>query len=705
MNNKKIFSIKLFWQSFKQLKIIGGICTALLFLLTILPPVTRALSYQSMLDEGGISASTLGLPVVINSFSGSATLLITFMIFTPILVLYAWNFLNKRNTSDFYHSLPYTRTCMYLTNLAAVVAWQIIILLVSFLSSVIVYAILSSFFIVDIAMIFRMYLSMWFCNLLCAGAISVACAVTGNVFSNICVSGLILFFPRLIVIICMMVIGDCVPVLSTEHFVPFLDNSYNMLTGICFSMFTGGVLSDMVLSVVSNVYTVVLALIYMAVGGLLFVKRKSEAAGKGASSKYLQTVIRSVIGFTICIIGVLAAVNVIRLDNNYHAYQLIYTIGLCFLIAAIVMAMYEWLSTKNIRNAVRCIPSILVTFVISLVFGFGVNIMADGILNYTPKSDSVDYVTLSKSTVSYMDQEDYFQNRVADIRIEDERIKEILCEALKDNVTQIKDEKRLRVYANNYNLIPYEVHFKDGLFGKYRKVYLTEKQMMEIAERLTDVAGYKDVYLNLPKAENSSISWPGSSDFSREEAVALYNTLLTESREVPFEEWYTNVTSENYQVYAYVTFSEDGKMYKMLLPVTAKMEKTMTAFFNAHNKNNAEKSPELRRKIQELLESSNTVNGSIDRESVSLRFYDAATDSYNYMTIREFLNKASVNGQETLKAIARSIGDNQFNRNYEGGKAYVAVSYSGYLEKDDRYEEVEFYVQLEGYETSDDYYR
>lgn len=704
MNNKKIFSVKLFWQSFKQLKIIGGICTALLFLLTILPPVSRALSYQSMLDEGGMSASTLGLPVVVNSFSGSALLMITFMIFTPILVLYAWNYLNKRNTSDFYHSLPYTRGCLYLTNLAAIVAWQFIILLVSFLSSVIVYSVLSSFFIVDIATMFRMYLSMWFCNLLCAGAISVACSVTGNVFSNICVSGLILFFPRFIVIMCMMVIGDCVPVLSTDHFVPFLDNSYNLLTGICFSMFTGSALSDMVLSVVSNVYTVVLALIYMAAGGLLFVKRKSEAAGKGASSKYLQTVIRSVIGFTICIIGVLAAVNVIRLDNNYHAYQLIYTVGLCFLIAAIVMAMYEWLSTKNIRNAVRCIPSILVTFVISLVFGFGVNLMADGILNYTPKSSSVDFVTLSKSSVSYMDQEDYFQNRVADIRIEDERIKTILCEALKDNVQQIKEDKRLRVYANNYNLVPYEVHFKDGLFGKYRKVYLTEKQVMEIAERLTDVAGYKDVYLNLPKAENSSISWPGSADFSREEAVALYNTLLSESKELAFEDWYANVTSENYQVYAYVSFSEEGKMYKMLLPVTAKMEKTMTAYLNAFNKNNAQKSPELRRELQKLLDGSGT-NSSLDRDSVSLRFYDAATDSYNYLDIREYLNKASGNGQETLKAIARTIGEDDFNRSYDSDKAYVMVSYGGYSEEKEYYEEIEFYVQLEGYNTSDDYYR
>ena len=45
--------------------------------------------------------------------------------------------------------------------------------------------------------------------------------------------------------------------------------------------------ADMVLSLTSNLYTLVLALIYIALGALLFVKRKSETAGKAANGKVL----------------------------------------------------------------------------------------------------------------------------------------------------------------------------------------------------------------------------------------------------------------------------------------------------------------------------------------------------------------------------------------------------------------------------------
>lgn len=709
MNNKKIFSVKLFWQSFKQLKIIGGICTVLLLLLTLLPPVTQAISIQGMLDDGGITSASYGLPAVVSSFGSSAILILTFVIFTPILVLYAWNYLNKRNTSDFYHSLPYTRTCLYVCNLAAVMAWQLVILVVSCLSSVVVYTVLSSFFIVDFGVMFRIYVSIWICNLLCAGGITLACAVTGNVFSNICVSGLILFFPRFIVTLVMMVVGDCVPVLSSSHFVPFLDNSYNMLTGICFSMFGGGSFSDIVMSGISNVYTVLLAVVYLVFAGFLFIKRKSEAAGKGASGKRLQTVIRSVFGFTICIIGVLVAVNTIRTDTSYHLYQIIYAIGLSFLGAAIVMALYEWLSTKNIRNAIRCIPSILVTFGISLVFGLGVNLMADGILNYKPQAEKVDYVTLTKPSNSYM-EEDYFQKRVAQIQIEDDRIKEILCAALSDNVDRINEDINMYRYANNYNLIPYEVQFKDGWFGKYRMVYLTEKQIAEIAARLTDVAGYKEAYLDLPAADNVSISWTDDVNFSREEALDLYKTMLQEVREVSFEDWYANVNADSYLVYGYLSFSKEGLVYQMRLPVTGLLPKTMTKYCNMFNRSHAQQDPKLLQQLQKEIAGYADGERIENQDSITLRFYDAATDSYNYLTLREFLNKAKVNGKDTLKKIATAIGDGNFDKPFDSSRAYVRVEYTNYSvdaesEKYGGYSSMNFFVQLEGYDTSDDYYR
>ena len=142
--------------------------------------------------------------------------------------------------------------------------------------------------------------------------INVSISITGNILSNICVTGLIMFLPRFIMLmVTELTVFHGEAYMISNSGVGLLDSSSNMIVGWVFSVFdmyngSSGI-ADMVLSLTSNLYTLVLALIYIALGALLFVKRKSETAGKAANGKVLPMIIRTLIGFSIAFIGVMIA--------------------------------------------------------------------------------------------------------------------------------------------------------------------------------------------------------------------------------------------------------------------------------------------------------------------------------------------------------------------------------------------------------------
>ena len=151
LNNRNIFSVKLFWQSFLQLKIIGIISTAIMICITALPIIMDGIYINNMI-KANKNAVASGVAIANNSFdytsivspvSSASYLLIVIALITPILCLYAWFFLNKRSTSDFYHSLSYKRQNLFLSRFAAITAWQIIIMLSTYVTGFISYHIFS----------------------------------------------------------------------------------------------------------------------------------------------------------------------------------------------------------------------------------------------------------------------------------------------------------------------------------------------------------------------------------------------------------------------------------------------------------------------------------------------------------------------------------------------------------------------------------
>ena len=117
-------------------------------------------------------------------------------------------------------------------------------------------------------------------------------------------------------------------------------------------MFTGSSLDGVINVAHSKIYTFVLALIYFVTGCLLFIRRKSETAGKPTLSWKLQFVIRTVIGFSISIIGVISFVGAVRNADIEKSQSILYVV-ITFIVAAVVVIVYELIASRKTHRVIK----------------------------------------------------------------------------------------------------------------------------------------------------------------------------------------------------------------------------------------------------------------------------------------------------------------------------------------------------------------
>lgn len=690
MNNKKIFSVKLFWQSFLQLKVIGIVSTVVMVFLSAFPVIMEAINIRQAIErEGAQSASSY--VTIVNPVGSAGVLMIVFLILTPVLALYAWNFLNKRSTSDFYHSLPYRRENLYLTRLAAVVSWQLIIFAVTFLATAVSYIVFSDYFVVNFGTMFKVYVSEFLSSLLCAAAVSFACSLTGNIFGNICLTGLILFFPRFILLLIQQFLSGMVYLASSSHLLPFLDNNYNLVVGQVFSVFTNSSTSEILLSNAGMIYTLVLSLIYIALGCFMFVKRKSEAAGKPALNSKLQFVIRCMIGFTISVFGVVEYVVIKRDGRNDETG--VFAVFIAFLIAAVVVVVYELISNKKLHRVIKSIPSIIVSYGLAILFGFIISAAADRMIAYSPSTDDIQYIKLSSPYRGYGSSNDYFSGVIENIKIDDKDIIGLVTESLKDNIKIIDENERYWSVLNSSNYSVYEVYIKDGVFGRYRNVYISSDDVLKLAEMLTKYEDFCDEYRNLPDFDEAAIGW--SEDVSDENSRKIYDTMLKEISEISFADWYNNVNSDYAITAMDIQFSREGKVYNSYIPITEKLKKTSEMYMNAVNEETLSDNKESFDDMKEFF-SSLPLNSKYNNNYEN---YLNVTDVKSGKDLTIWFK--DIKDEDFISQLVKELDGAGSATEFDFDKPIVMINYVDY--STDSYEYMSFYVQPDGYNSIEDY--
>ena len=200
MKRNKFFSPALMLEGIKQTRVVG-ICFAIISVLASCGyPLLRLISYASM-DYDTLKAQPY-FTIDIATFSMPIFLIQYIMPIVMIFLLF--NFMNIRKASDFYHSIPLSKTCVYLTYTVTALIWSIVTVVVSTLLSFIIYA-LSLKTVINIEFIWPTIISSIILAMLVASIALLAKGLSGTIFTNIIITLIIMFLPRVIILLLSLI--------------------------------------------------------------------------------------------------------------------------------------------------------------------------------------------------------------------------------------------------------------------------------------------------------------------------------------------------------------------------------------------------------------------------------------------------------------------------------------------------------------------
>ena len=416
---KKVFSLKLYLEGIKQTRIIGIMSFVILAIQAIAIPVGQAIENWS----NDYSGASRGVEFVeINPFMFAVIYIVA-----PLLALSLFSFLNKRQSSDFYHSIADTRICLFLSYFAAICTWIVTLCLSSTLIAVISHNIFPQYFTLNYINIWLTMFNVTASSLYCVSAVTLAMTLTGTLVTNVAVTGLLLILPDyLLFIIENMVISE-VPIMRYNSSLgAVLPNGFNYMTTQSLN-FT---------SIGDAVFTLVCAVVLSVIALVIFNYRKSESAGYPAMNKYLQAGIR----ITFCMVVCLFACGGIfdYMVSNYSISGTeIFVLALIYIGALIVYFLYELITTKRLKNIPKTIPALLIVAVLNVACVFSMNALYDSYLSFRPSASEIDYIKVEQTQEYIYDMSEYLDMKSSDIKLKDTEIKEIISAVLSDNIKKV----------------------------------------------------------------------------------------------------------------------------------------------------------------------------------------------------------------------------------------------------------------------------
>ena len=576
MNDKKIFSIKLFINNFLQLKVMGILGTVLITLFSVLSIVSQGIRMIEYTKEGiSVNGSMSG--GVSTTYLGAGDLwplVLTFVFVTPVLMLMAFSYNNKRNSSDFYNSLPYTRLNMYLTKLSAVFAWQVIVYVCAVVGIVISIAVYKKYFVYSVSTITWIIIGTFICNLLCGAVIALACSLTGSLMSNICLTGIILFIPAILRVMITSGISALFDYVSSIQVVPVIGVERNMISALIVGGSMNGIqYNEILLNKGYMVYSLVLAIVYAAIGYLCFVRRKSEVAGKAALGNKIHVIIRTIIGF-ICM-----AVGFLLLLIERDIISMIIFVSL----AVAAMIIYELIAGDRSRLGFKTGISSVIALAAAGIFT-GLLWSGSVVMKaYKPETSKIKYAVVESSTY-YRDYSgsfaDYYNTKTSQYKIKDSDIIDVLV----NGYNHCKDKTYVELSQNRKNVYTINVYFKDGIIGTRRSIALVEDDYKNLMLKLGADEEYQKIYLELPEYNNVTLTFNNAVNLSDSDKQNIYNCLQSEIKKVGYNQYIKSFDQPGVYDTVSIRFVENGNNYYIRIPFSEYLPETTESFMKMVNK-------------------------------------------------------------------------------------------------------------------------
>ena len=518
--NKKYFDTKLFLEGIRQLKLSGLLFFVLCAIGTAFPPIIDMIFFSTVKTA----------PQIINI----TPFVTAYMFIGPIvLCMILFSFLNKRNCSDFYHSLPNTRNSIYISFTASILAWIYATIIFCVLLSAALYSLAGCFF----NPYFIPYLIFTYIAgvTLITAAILIAKSITGTILMNIIVTTLILFLPRFISTAFVMTINNILKIASINDLGIFVNFHYNIpfnfvisflglwnnyYIGISTYTFMGGI-----------IYTFVIALIYLVFAGLLFHFRKSEIADKSTPTPILQHVIRCAVTLpvTMLIPCILFSKIIPLVSISYSSFIPISIVIIAF-ISLFIYFIFELITSRKAKNLIHAIPYLLVLIIINSIFGVAIIVYRDSILDLQPTANEIQYVSfISPYEANSNDTEkDYNDMQIEKVRCTNATVLSLLSKDLANTIKMVKNNTydqttqyhsgtqcQVKMNLKNGKSLERWIYLNESDTAMIENIKATDKQFQMALTSLPPKNSIKSLNLGyLPQSECNIIWQTYKDDFS-----------------------------------------------------------------------------------------------------------------------------------------------------------------------------------------------
>lgn len=398
---KKFFHPGLFWESIRQMKLIGWMAFIIYALEAILVPLNQVLNQPSdeLIRESAMEIHPL--------------MLVLFLAVAPLMVLYLFNYLDKRNGSDFYHAIPVTRVALFVSMIAAILAWCFFLIFSGYTIAILFRLCFGYKFTayMNILSILQYMAGLMIKCIWMVGLTAIAVSVTGTGFTNVLVTLMLLFVPRALVYILKNAVYNTLPFMSGSAMtsISFFSRFYTV--------------DDQMIS------TLLLGLLYLIAAGVLFRFRKSETAGQSAPNRIVQAVFRLTVPTLISVWATVENFENVQNGMSYDGFGLL----VMYVIAAVVYLLYELVTTRKWKSVAKSLPGLLVLVALNLAAVGGVQLACRIHTSYQPSSGEVVAVQQVNQRYGYYSySENYFNIQVAQGELKDSA----LCDRMAQRVTE-----------------------------------------------------------------------------------------------------------------------------------------------------------------------------------------------------------------------------------------------------------------------------
>ena len=566
--------------------------------------------------------------------------------FTPLIVMIyvggivfameGFSFLNKRSDSDFYHSLPVSRRKLFWAISLAALTWIAAIVLSSVLLTVIVFTLTRTPFVQMYALAAVPFYTIG--TMLVFAACAIAMTLTGTAFTGLGLSLLVLGLFRFVQFtVARGIIANTI-IIGWLDLPWYLTPVTNIATGQLAQLMRPMLRQTLYLPG-NMIYSALLVAAELVIARILFSRRPSELAERGAKSATLQTAFACA-----------AVIPIAMLFASKLISQKDISIPIVIAVALGIYVIYQTVVLRSFKKVLFSLPWILVPAVIGVAAYFGTIGIANTMQSFVPNSQDVAYVQLTGENRG-SENITYQQYMVSKVRFTESDVKNYAVETLRDNIATI----RLTGYMsygygdqNAYALSSQPVTFvlKDGRTFSRVLTFLNKNTLLNYCEENSD---YIQAVRSLPPMD--SVCYLQGDDPFKGGYMAtkeIYNAYIEELPITgsPANDSYRyydptyayNVDGEqNYgsiSVAGYVGMTRFWDYYN----IRVSMPKTASAWMKYQNSVSKDEHLDL---MQQMLEKSATLVNNMDYFNLSVMFYNVPMSDGTKQSISYYFNRSA----------------------------------------------------------------